>query len=124
VGAGKVVHYSGFSRGWNGGPVEEVPLVEFAQSRAVAVRVYSSPRFDGREIVARARSRLTEDSYRLLTNNCEHFCEWCVRGTGRSRQVESLLGGPNRASAATTRAMKRRAREWFAADPGHGGLAA
>jgi hypothetical protein len=32
-----------------------------------------------------------EDCYRLLTNNCEHFCEWCLRGEHRSYQVEALL---------------------------------
>jgi hypothetical protein len=38
-----------------------------------------------------------EDRYRLLTNNCEHFCEWCLRGTPRSHQVEALLTQPGRA---------------------------
>jgi hypothetical protein len=23
-----------------------------------------------------------------MTNNCEHLCEWCLRGTARSFQVE------------------------------------
>jgi hypothetical protein len=32
-----------------------------------------------------------EDRYRLLTNNCEHFCEWCLHGTARSFQVEAWL---------------------------------
>jgi hypothetical protein len=38
-----------------------------------------------------------EDCYRLLTNNCEHFCEWCLRGKPRSHQVEALLTQPGRA---------------------------
>jgi hypothetical protein len=29
-----------------------------------------------------------EDRYRVLTNNCEHFCEWCLRGEARSYQVD------------------------------------
>jgi len=40
------------------------------------------------EIVRRARSRIGEDDYRLLTNNCEHFCNWCLHGVSRSAQVE------------------------------------
>jgi hypothetical protein len=32
-----------------------------------------------------------------LTNNCEHFCEWCLRGTPRSHQIEALLMQPRRA---------------------------
>lgn len=35
--------------------------------------------------------RLGEHRYRLLTNNCEHFCEWCVNGAHRSYQVEELI---------------------------------
>jgi Lecithin retinol acyltransferase len=38
--------------------------------------------------VRRARSRIGEDDYRLLTNNCEHFCNWCLCGVSRSAQVE------------------------------------
>jgi Lecithin retinol acyltransferase len=42
-------------------------------------------------VVHRARSRVGEDGYRLLTNNCEHFCEWCLSGQHRSYQVDALL---------------------------------
>jgi Lecithin retinol acyltransferase len=35
-----------------------------------------------------------EDRYRLLTNNCEHFCEWCLHGAARSFQVEAWLARP------------------------------
>jgi hypothetical protein len=89
VGDGKVVHYAGLSRGWRGGPVEEVSLAEFARGRPVRVRLSSHPRFDRAEVVARARSRLGENRYRILSNNCEHFCEWSLHGDSRSRQVEA-----------------------------------
>lgn len=46
---------------------------------------------DGPEVVRRARSRLGEDRYHVLKNNCEHFCEWCVRGQNRSYQVDALV---------------------------------
>jgi hypothetical protein len=42
------------------------------------------------EVVRRARLRLGENRYHLLTNNCEHFCEWCIRGESRSLQVDKL----------------------------------
>jgi hypothetical protein len=35
-----------------------------------------------------ARARIGENEYRVLTNNCEHFCNWCVCGAGRSAQAE------------------------------------
>jgi hypothetical protein len=47
--------------------------------------------------VHRARARLGEDRYNVLTNNCEHFCEWCVQGEPRSHQVDGLLAGCCRA---------------------------
>jgi Lecithin retinol acyltransferase len=90
VGNGRVVHYSGLSRGWRGGPVEEVSLTEFARGRQVRVRVHVGARCDHDEVVARARSRLGEDRCRALSNNCEHLCEWCIYGENRSRQVEVL----------------------------------
>jgi lecithin:retinol acyltransferase len=48
------------------------------------------------EIVRRARSRLGESDYRLLTNNCEHFCNWCLSGVSRSVHVEGRLQLPLR----------------------------
>jgi hypothetical protein len=89
VGNGRVIHYSGLAHGWRRGPVEEVSLEHFAHGRHVRVR-NDSPRFDRGEVVARARSRLGERSYRVLTNNCEHFCAWALRGENRSLQVERL----------------------------------
>ena len=97
VGDGKVVHYAGLCFGIHRGPVEEVTLSRFAGGRLVWIRSDGASMFDPQETVRRARSRLGEDRYRLLTNNCEHFCEWCLRGTPRSRQVEELLRQPRRA---------------------------
>jgi hypothetical protein len=45
---------------------------------------------DPDEVVRRARLRLGEDRYRLLTNNCEHCCECCIRREHRSYQVDEL----------------------------------
>ena len=97
VGDGNVVHYAGLCYGLHGGPVEEVALACFARGRPVWIQSDVAPTFDPQETVRRARSRLGEDRYRLLTNNCEHFCEWCLHGTPRSHQVEALLKHPSRA---------------------------
>jgi len=94
VGACRVVHYAGFAAGLRlQGPVEEVSLAEFARGRPVAC-VGRPARFAPDEIVRRARSRLGEDRYGLLQNNCEHFCAWCVDGTSKSEQVEQWLARP------------------------------
>ena len=91
VGHGRVIHYPGLVRGILGGPVEEISLAEFAQGRCVWTRWAERARFDRQEVVRRARSRLGENRYRLLRNNCEHFCEWCLHGEPRSYQVERLF---------------------------------
>ena len=96
VGGGRVVHYSGFSGFWQCGPVEEVSLSRFSAGREVRIVDESRSVFSSEEIVRRARSRLGENDYRLLTNNCEHFCNWCLNGVSRSAQVERPLVLPFR----------------------------
>jgi hypothetical protein len=96
AGAGKVVHYAGFAAGHSRGPVVEVTLERFAVGKAIAIRLHPCPRYMGAEAVERARSRLGENRYRLLTNNCEHFCAWCLSGESRSQQVETCLMHPQR----------------------------
>ena len=90
VGAGRVVHYAAFAYHWHRGPVEEISLSAFAHGHPVWVRPVGSDALRCEDIVRRARSRLGESRYRLLTNNCEHFSEWCVHGKHRSPQVERL----------------------------------
>jgi len=97
AGVGKVVHYAGLSRGLRRGPVEEISLSRFAAGHPVSVVSGMPPKFEGREVARRARSRIGEDNYRLLTNNCEHFCEWCLRGQHRSYQIDACLALPSRA---------------------------
>jgi hypothetical protein len=97
VGGGNVVQYRGLARSLHRGPVEEVALTQFAQGCPVWVRSKALPCIDSDEVVRRARSRLGEDRYHLLTNNCEHFCEWCLRAEHRSYQVAAWLLSPRRA---------------------------
>ena len=94
VGRGKVVQYGGLARGLRRAPVEEVPMTEFARGYPIWVRSEASRRFDGDAVVYRARSRVGENRYSVLRNNCEHFCEWCVRGEPRSHQVNDWLSRP------------------------------
>lgn len=91
VGQGRVVHYAGFSRLLLTGPVCESAVPEFTRGRDLWVLERHAPCFAPDEVIRRARSRLGEDAYRLLSNNCEHFCLWCLTGEARSEQVERLL---------------------------------
>jgi hypothetical protein len=92
VGHGRIIHYPGVIGGLHRRAIEEVSLAEFARGRPVAIRTDSNPRFDREDVVRRARSRLGENRYHIIRNNCEHFCEWCLSGVSRSRQLESLPG--------------------------------
>lgn len=95
VGAGRVIHYGGFASGLRRRPVEDVPLEQFGRGHGIRIRL-GSARFGREQVVERARSRLGECAYRLFTNNCEHFSEWCLRGESRSAQVESLRAALSR----------------------------
>lgn len=88
VGNGKVVHYAGFCRRWRPDPVEEVTLFGFSLGHTIRILEHPSCTYSPQEIVDRARSRLGERRYRLLTNNCEHFSNWCVRGLSQSHQAQ------------------------------------
>ena len=52
-------------------------------------------------IITRAVSRLGERKYKGLTNNCEHYANWCFTGYSSSKQVkESVLNGFSTGGAA------------------------
>jgi len=94
AGHGRVIHYAGFARALRAAPVEETTLEAFAAGHGVAVLPEPCAHFMGLQAVQRARSRLGEDRYHLLTNNCEHFCSWCLLGKSHSAQVEACLRHP------------------------------
>ncbi|HEY0802851.1 MAG TPA: lecithin retinol acyltransferase family protein [Steroidobacteraceae bacterium] len=107
VGNDKVVHYSGSTNGLHRGPVQEIPLQRFTCGRAVWIKSRSRHDFNPSEVVRRACSRLGEDRYRVFSNNCEHFCEWCLHDVHRSYQVEALLALPSRALQVAIRFIAR-----------------
>lgn len=96
AGNGRVIHYAGLCRAGDVlrlryGPVEEVSVARFAQGQGVREIPEPAARFAPEAVVDRARSRLGENRYRLLSNNCEHFVSWCFRDEHRSIQVEVFL---------------------------------
>ncbi|WP_176049848.1 lecithin retinol acyltransferase family protein [Burkholderia sp. BCC1644] len=94
IGNGNVIHYAGLAHSLGGGPVEVVSLDRFCAGFGLAMVRHARTPYDGAEAARRAASRLGECRYRLLTNNCEHFCLWCLFGVGRSEQVASCLRNP------------------------------
>jgi HRAS-like suppressor 3 len=97
IGHGRVIHYAGLSRHPGRGPVETTSIEQFSAGSGIEVIPHLHAQYEGFEVVHRAASRLGERNYRLLTNNCEHLCLWCVAGQARSDQVEACIRNPARA---------------------------
>jgi hypothetical protein len=89
VGSGRVIHYAGGIRSPEG-LIEEVSIVEFSRGGAVRVGRQPDGALRGLNVVLRARSRLGEQRYDVVRNNCEHFCNWCQFGEHRSSQIDLL----------------------------------
>ena len=94
VGEGRVVHYGALVYDIIRKPVEEVTLQAFSGGRPVFVVQHEEVPFEVPAIIQRARSRLGEHRYKLLSNNCEHFVEWCLHDLPRSFQAETALAYP------------------------------
>jgi hypothetical protein len=93
VGSNSVIHYSGFANGiGSDGEISLATLEEFRNGSDVQVKPHPLGSFDRQTIVERAYSRLGENWYNVLLNNCEHFANWCVQGVHSSPQVNTLIG--------------------------------
>lgn len=64
---------------YNEGEIRLVPLAAFADGDEI-VRVHSVATYSDDDIIRRAHSRLGEQRYDLLFNNCEHYALWCRNG--------------------------------------------
>ena len=84
LGDGTVAHYL------EGREILRSPVSEFSQGEVVSVMEHTnaSPAV---VTLRRAMSRLGEQNYNLLFNNCEHFATWCKTGRHRSEQVDSVI---------------------------------
>ena len=84
LGDGTVAHYL------EGREILRSPISEFSQGEVVSVMDHTDASPAG-VTVRRAMSRLGEQNYNLLFNNCEHFATWCKTGRHRSVQVDSVV---------------------------------
>lgn len=89
IGRGRVIHYAGLSDGLSGAPIVKTSLAAFANGHEIEVQPHGGRRYGRRRTVERARSRLGEDCYSVIFNNCEHFVNWCIEGEHRSDQVRN-----------------------------------
>ncbi len=84
LGDGSVAHYL------EGREILRSPLEEFSRGQEVSVVSHDQASPAG-VTLRRAMSRMGEQNYNLLFNNCEHFANWCKTGRHRSGQVEDWL---------------------------------
>ena len=80
IGDGEVIHYSGFSELFDKGSIEITTLEDFEQGSNSSVKNHIVTVYNADERLERAYSKLGEDSYNLIFNNCEHFVNWCFNG--------------------------------------------
>lgn len=87
IGDGHIIHYRKPSE-----IIEKTPFETFSRGNKVYIRQY--PRgfsFIPELVLERAFSRLGEQKYNLLFNNCEHFATWCKTGINESKQVQDFI---------------------------------
>ncbi len=86
--------------------VTEYPLEDFIEGDDLYVINHDDAKFDRETIVQRARDRLGEQGYNLVTNNCEHFANKCITDEEKSYQVRTVLVSATAVLAALTLAPK------------------
>ncbi|VEP13218.1 Phage shock protein A (PspA) family protein [Hyella patelloides LEGE 07179] len=86
-GDGTVIHYRKPSE-----IVEKTTFAVFSRGNPVSIKNYSQGFcFIPEVVVSRAESRLGEDKYNFLFNNCEHFATWCKTGISDSIQIRNFV---------------------------------
>lgn len=63
---------------------------QFVDGDTVTVYEHDDALYSADKIVQRALSRVGEDDYNLVFNNCEHFANWCITGNAKSYQVREV----------------------------------
>lgn len=91
AGRGRVIHYSGFAHLFKKKSIEMTSLAQFSHGKKILVRHYQQPKYKGRAVVRRMRSRMHENNYHLIINNCEHLCSWAITGLESSPQVIKMM---------------------------------
>ena len=84
LGDGTVAHYL------EGREILRSSTDEFSQGQPLSV-IKHADASPVRVTLQRAMSRIGEQNYNLLFNNCEHFATWCKTGRHRSGQIDSVL---------------------------------
>ncbi|MBE9042213.1 lecithin retinol acyltransferase family protein [Oscillatoriales cyanobacterium LEGE 11467] len=84
-GDGTVIHYRKPSE-----TIERTSMATFTRGGKLYQKQYKVG-YIADTTIARAQSRLGEQKYNLLFNNCEHFATWCKTGASASQQILNFI---------------------------------
>ena len=90
VGDGRVIHLAGSTREKLDAEVHETDLSKFLNG-GILRRVDHDERLPTSETVNIARRQLSDRTYSMMWNNCEHFATYCATGRKKSRQVRAVI---------------------------------
>lgn len=93
----EVYHFASFENGDNiffNANNNDIICTSFSHFKRddLCVEYYNPPSpFNNYEILQRAKSKesICKGEYNLITNNCEHFANWCYLGKSISSQIDS-----------------------------------
>lgn len=89
-----VIHYTGEgeSSEKTNAQIKKTTKYEFSNDSDIKIVQYSyEESLPSEEVVRRAKSKLGEQHYNLLFNNCEAFAMWCKTGDKSSKQVDNIV---------------------------------
>lgn len=84
AGGGEVLEYS--QKG-----VHLVSLSNFSEGNDIRIEEHSVRFYSREESIQRGISRLGEDEYNVVFNNCERFVYWCIDGLPVCSQIEGRI---------------------------------
>lgn len=91
IGDNKVIEYSSSDGTMRNAEVSVGDMSKsFPNGKYFVLDFESNAKYSADDTVKRAKSRLGEKNYNLLTNNCEHFAVWCKTDNAVSYQIDSL----------------------------------
>ena len=99
VGKGTIIHYGTKDKDFGKGiSIHKSTMKEFLKGEnkyyickfPEHANIENYHLFTKKEAVQRAYKRLGEQSYSLVTNNCEHFALWCRTNISQSSQIKKI----------------------------------
>ena len=92
AGDGSVIHYTGEEKEKKDPVVSETDIEDFLKGGKLKRRNYKK-RLPPSETLSLAKKHLSDRSYSLTLNNCEHFATYCATGNKKSKQVRKAAAG-------------------------------